>query len=192
MIILYGGTFDPVHLGHMIVANEIYHHFRPERFIWMPAHQNPLKNRHAEATDEERMAMLLGVTHILGFGEVSDIEILRSGQSYTYDTVKALSAADDEIKIVIGTDQYLQLDQWHNIEGIRRLGRFIVINRETDQNVSDANVDSFFVPRVDISSTVIRERLAKGETVKLWLHEAIERYVRERRIYEKEKSDEIS
>lgn len=190
MIVLYGGTFDPVHIGHMIVANEIYHHFRPDRFIWMPARQNPLKENYALATDDERLAMLNIAVDILGFGEVSDIEINRPGRSYTYDTVKELSLEDDDIRIIIGTDQYVQLDKWFNIEGIQQLGRFIVINRDTDQLTDDEQVDSFFVPRIDISSTLIRERLKEAASVKLWLHEKIERFVKERKIYEKEKGNE--
>ena len=188
MIILYGGTFDPLHIGHLVVANEVHAAFRPDRFIFMPAAHSPLKSRHAVATDEERLKMLtLGIAE-LGFGEVSTFELERRGQSYTYDTVKYLAESDPDIYVVIGTDQYDQLHNWYRIDELHQMCTFIVVNRSVEyQQVEEAV--SFHIPRIDVSSTEIRTRLAAGKTVKFWLTEDIESYVRKECIYEKEKSD---
>ncbi|ULG71152.1 nicotinate-nucleotide adenylyltransferase [Macrococcus brunensis] len=188
MIILYGGTFDPLHVGHLVVANEVYDAFRPDRFIFMPAAQSPLKSRHAVATDKERVKMLeLGIAE-LGFGEVSTFELERKGQSYTYDTVKYLFETDPDIYVVIGSDQYEQLNNWYRIDELHQMCRFLIVNRSVEyQQVEQAM--SFHIPRIDVSSTEIRTRLAAGKTVKFWLTEDIETYVRKERIYEEEKSD---
>ncbi|TDM13084.1 nicotinate-nucleotide adenylyltransferase [Macrococcus lamae] len=189
MIILYGGSFDPVHIGHMIVANEVYHSFQPERFIFIPARQSPLKQHRTLASDSQRVEMLkLAVTE-LGFGEVSTIEVNRSGESYTYDTVLELCQDDADIAVIIGTDQFEQLDRWHRIDELKKLCYFIIVNRETEFNVVSEPDVSFQIPRIDISSTEIRRRLKSGESVKFWLHENISTFIRKEHIYEKEKSN---
>ncbi|UTH13002.1 nicotinate-nucleotide adenylyltransferase [Macrococcus equipercicus] len=188
MIILYGGSFDPIHIGHMIVAHEVYQSFRPDRFILMPARQNPLKVKRTVATNQERLDMLKLAAAVLEFGEVSDMEINRTGDSYTYDTVLELSRYDEDIVVIIGTDQYVQLNRWHRIDELKKLCRFIVVNRETEENQVTAPDISFHIPRIDISATEIRRRLTEGATVKFWLHPEIEAFVRKEQIYEKEKS----
>ncbi|GGB04439.1 nicotinate (nicotinamide) nucleotide adenylyltransferase [Macrococcus hajekii] len=192
MIVLYGGTFDPLHIGHMIVANEVYEAYSPDRFIFMPAAHSPLKTRHAVATDEERLQMLYLGVKTLGFGEVSAYELDKKGDSYTYDTVKHLLSQDDEVYVIIGTDQYHQLDNWYRIDELREMCRFVVVNREVEYNQGDSDVINFHIPRIDVSSTTIRMRLAEGQTVKFWLDSDIEAFVRKERIYEKEKSEQNS
>lgn len=189
MMILYGGSFDPIHIGHMIVANEVYEAFQPDRFIFIPARQSPLKSRRTVATDQQRLTMLETATSVLGFGEVSSMEINRSGDSYTYDTVLQLSRENDNIAVIIGTDQWLQLDKWYRIDELKQLCRFIVVNRETEFNEVSGDDISFQIPRIDVSSTEIRRRLNEGETVKFWLDSDVHAFIRKEKIYEKKESN---
>ncbi|TDM04400.1 nicotinate-nucleotide adenylyltransferase [Macrococcus carouselicus] len=189
MIMLYGGTFDPLHIGHMIVANEVNAAFSPDRFIFMPAAQSPLKSRQAVATDKQRIQMVrMGIAE-LGFGEVSTYELERKGNSFTYDTVRYLSSQDSDIYVIIGTDQYDQLSNWYRIDELREMCQFVVVNREVEYNQVDSEIINFHIPRIDVSSTEIRTRLADHQTVKFWLNREIEIYVRKENIYEKEKSE---
>ncbi|MCO4095620.1 nicotinate (nicotinamide) nucleotide adenylyltransferase [Macrococcoides canis] len=190
-IILYGGSFDPIHIGHAFVANEVYHHFQPDKFIFMPAGQSPHKQTGPNASDQDRAAMIQQSIDYLQFGEIDTFEMEQSGKSYTYHTVLYLKEKyeDCTLKILIGYDQYEAIDKWYNIEAIKSLATFIVVNRSRDELNLKAPFIPFTLPRMDVSSTDIRQRLAFNQSVKCLLLNDVEQYIREEHLYEEEKSN---
>ncbi|MCD8914984.1 nicotinate-nucleotide adenylyltransferase [Staphylococcus simulans] len=185
-IVLYGGQFNPIHIAHMVAASEVYHQLKPDRFLFLPSYMSPLKAHGTELNTKHRIAMLKAAVVQLGFGEVCLDEIERKGQSYTYDTLQAIKAAhpDSELYFVIGTDQYDQLDKWYKIDALKQIVTFVVVNR--DKAVQDVSNDMIAVniPRIDISSSMIRTRVAEGESIQVLVPAEVESYIRKERLYE--------
>lgn len=191
-IVVYGGSFDPVHLGHLTVANEVYHQLQPDLFLFIPAGHSPLKTSHANASSASRVEMLHQATDYLGFGSVESYEIEHAGKSYTYHTMCYLKEKypEAEISLIIGTDQYNALDKWYEIDKLKSMVTFIVVNRETAAMKLNPPFQSITIPRMDISSTMIRERIARDETIKCLVIDTIERFIRKEHLYETKKSNE--
>lgn len=185
-IVLYGGQFNPIHTAHMAVASEVYHQLKPDRFLFLPSYMSPLKRHNAELNTSHRLKMLEMATDALGFGEVCLDEIERQGQSYTYDTLKAIKAKhpDAQIYFIIGTDQYDQLDRWYRIDELKQIVTFVVVNRGKEvQEVSEGMI-AIKIPRIDISSSLIRQRVQSGEPIQVLVPKQVESYIRRERLYE--------
>lgn len=190
-IILYGGSFDPIHIGHAFVANEVYQQFRPDKFIFMPAGQSPHKTSRPNVSDQHRLNMIEQTIDYLQFGEIDTFELEQSGKSYTYQTVLYLKEKYKSctLKILIGYDQYEVIDKWYNLEAIASLASFIVVNRSRDElNLREPFIP-FTLPRMDVSATDIRRRMLNGQSVKCLLLDEVEKYIREEHLYEEKKSD---
>ncbi|KXU38235.1 hypothetical protein AXK11_00885 [Cephaloticoccus primus] len=188
---LYGGSFDPVHLGHLIAAQSVYEHCGLERVIFIPAAQAPLKSGAVQASGEDRLAMLTAAIEGDPRFEVSDIELRRGGLSYTKDTVDALRGRypGDALFWIIGADQLAQLPRWHEIEALAAQVEFIAVGRPggsgaheprsahaserpaapaptappfTPTPIPGLRVQRHSGPLIDISSTQLRERARRG------------------------------
>jgi nicotinate-nucleotide adenylyltransferase len=133
---LYGGTFDPIHNGHLHVIEQLIARNIVDYLLVLPAGEPRLRENTPVATGAQRRTMCqLAVNslpaEIKSKIEVNPIEVLRMGPSYTIDTVEAVKQVypDDELILIIGTDAYEKLDQWHRIEDLKKLVRFEVIQR---------------------------------------------------------------
>lgn len=185
-IVLYGGQFNPIHTAHLMVASEVYHTLKPERFFFLPSYMSPLKS-HKDALDSKhRVAMVNLAIETLGFGEICYLDLERKGQSYTYDTIRTLreSYPDSKIYFVIGTDQYDQLDKWYHIEDLKSLVTFVVVNRGTSQQEVESSMVSVTIPRLDISSTMIRQRIQERHNIQVLVPPLIQQYIAEENLYE--------
>ena len=156
---LYGGTFDPIHIGHMHVITQLLRRDVVDRIIIFPAGQPRLRDNEPVATGAERRAMCEASVadlpaDISSLVEVNPIEILRQGPSYTIDTVEAVAQTypDDSLHLIIGSDAYAKLDQWHRIEDLKKLVTFIIIERPGSE--SQIGLD---IAALVIASTGIRE-----------------------------------
>lgn len=189
-IIVYGGSFDPIHMGHLTVANEVYQHIQPDLFLFIPTGQSPLKDRGARASVDARVTMLNMAIDFLGFGEVERYELEREGKSYTYHTMLYLKEKypDANVSMIIGTDQYEALDQWYEIEKLKSMITFIVVNRDVDTQMLPEPFQAFQIPRMDISSTMIRERIVNNITIRCFVLDTIERFIRKEHLYEAKES----
>ncbi|ANZ33236.1 nicotinate-nucleotide adenylyltransferase [Staphylococcus carnosus] len=185
-VVLYGGQFNPVHTAHAAVASEVYHTLKPDRFLFLPSYMSPLKAHRSELNTEHRAHMLELAAAELGFGEVCLAEIERKGESYTYDTIRALKSelGDADLYFVIGTDQYEQLDRWYHIEALKELVTFVVVNRGKAEQEIEAGMIGVQIPRIDISSSLIRERIKNNQTIEVLVPRKVEDYIREERLYE--------
>jgi nicotinate-nucleotide adenylyltransferase len=178
---IYGGSFDPVHHGHLILARDALEQLALDKIIFTPAATSPFKDApHASA--DLRLAMLhAAVGHQDGF-EVDECELQRPPPSYTIDTVTDIAAreGDAQFVLLIGQDNVPGLSRWHRIEELRKLVRFVVLDR-TGTNVSS---DYEIIQRkIDISATEIRNRVARGLSIRYLVPTAVEEIIRQGNLY---------
>jgi nicotinate-nucleotide adenylyltransferase len=171
---LFGGSFDPIHIGHLILAREAKEELGLDRVIFIPAAISPHKLHRVPAPAEARLEMVrLAVEGEPGF-EVDDCEIGREGPSFSIDTVRLLRERHpgDEFFYFIGEDNIAKLHTWREIDELRRLVQFVVLAR-------DAEAEACEFPRVSrqiaVSSTEVRKRVAQGQSIRYLLpHRASE------------------
>ena len=182
-IALYGGTFDPIHHGHLILAREAIGQLGLARVVFIPAAQSPHKLALAPAPAEARLEMVrAAVADEAGF-EVDDAEIRRPGPSFTIDTVEAWLAREPEAELfyLIGHDNVRELATWRRFEDLRRLVRFVVCGRGENGAPHDFPVIS---RRVDISATDIRARVARGDSIRYLVPDAVRAIIAARGLYQ--------
>lgn len=171
-----GGTFDPPHVGHAIVAQDVLEALALDRLLVVPAARPP--HRDAVFPAERRLEWVRRVFAGAPGLEVSDVELRRDGPSYTVDTLARLreDLAPAELFLVIGADQLRLIGSWHRHERISRLARLVVMDRDGGGDVGseEVTVDRVVdVTRIELSSTRVRERLRDGRSVRFLVPEAI-------------------
>ena len=182
---LFGGTFDPVHLGHLILAMAAMEELALDRVIFIPAGISPHKSSTPPvAPAADRLEMLRLATHEEYSFSIDDRELRREGPSYTIDTVELLMEENPGVRFIylIGGDHIPVLQSWHRIDELRNLVDFAVLNRGND--TGQAGIAYPMVQRrIDISSTEIRERLAKGLPVSYYLPTSVHDIIVTRGLY---------
>lgn len=187
---IYGGSFDPVHLGHLVIAQDALEQAELDRLYFVPAGQSPLKKSQMHASPAQRLAMLeLALQDRPNCG-ILDLEFHRKGPSYTYDTIMELRLRwpDAEIYWLIGADQVEQLPRWHRIEALLDEIHFLCVSRPGYDLTLPEGMDEarFFVlaeRQIPISSTEIRDRLKHAKPVDFFLPPAIVSYIQEHSLY---------
>jgi len=199
-IALFGGTFDPIHLGHTTVADAAARQIGAERVIFIPARISPLKGFFPFARDDDRLKMIeLAIAGHASFA-ASDCELKRPAPSYTLDTVRQFQrdyGPGTQIHWLIGADGVGDLVHWHKVQELidecflttmRRPGfprpdfdRFEP--RWGSQRVAKLKQNIIETPLVNVSSTEVRKRLAAGEDVTEVLHPDVLRYIRVHKLY---------
>ncbi|MCD8786340.1 nicotinate (nicotinamide) nucleotide adenylyltransferase [Staphylococcus gallinarum] len=185
-IVIYGGQFNPIHIAHMVVASEVNHAIKPDKFIFLPSYMSPLKVQDEYLDAKFRVEMIKRTIDELGFGEICLDEIERKGQSYTFDTILQMLERYPTAKLyfVIGTDQYDQLDKWYRIDELKAKITFVIVNRgQSTQDVEDGMI-AINIPRIDISSTLIRENVKRKNNIQVLVPSSVEHYIREEGLYE--------
>lgn len=194
---IYGGSFSPPHLGHVGAAAAFISGMSLDRLLIVPSAIPP----HKEASDllgfEHRLALArLAFSH-LPRTEVSDIEIRRAGRSYTYLTLRELSAPDTELFFLCGTDMLLTLDTWRNPEELCALAHFVMIPRTADPSILravqekkdrlersyGASITLLDAPVLEISSTEIRKAIVAGANTEGYLQPSVDAYIRKWQLY---------
>lgn len=199
-IALFGGTFDPIHLGHTTVAANAAEHIRAEKIIFIPAKRSPLKGFLPRAGDEDRLKMIaLAIAEEETF-EVSDYELNKPAPSYTLETVeKFRKDYGDETSVhwLVGADGIDDLIYWHKITELIDACYLTTMYRAGcappnfekfeeawgRQRVEKLQQNVVQTPLIDISSTEIRKRLATGQNAVNMLHRAVYGYIRENGLY---------
>ncbi|MEW6510663.1 MAG: nicotinate-nucleotide adenylyltransferase [Bacteroidota bacterium] len=187
---IFGGTFDPVHHGHLIVAEYVREKVGLDRVLLVPSFISPHKQEEAVSEVEDRLAMLREAVGPKSRLEISEIELRRGGVSYTVDTLRELSASHpaDRLFLLLGSDNVREFHTWKDPAEIGRLARLIVLTRpghEWIPSESSLLVGAIFcdVPGIDISSTEIRRRVSLGLPIALMVPPGVERYIVEHRLY---------
>ncbi len=196
MIAFFGGSFDPIHNGHLILAHDIKEMFGFEKIIFMPAYISPLKRVHF-ATPEDRVEMLKKAIDDVHYFDIDTWEIEKGGVSYTVDTLKYIrDKYGEKPYIILGADSLLNFKNWKDPEsviensyivGIERNGKLEKV-REYFSNYFcrfKEGKDYFLVNtrRVDISSTEIRRRVREGKSIRGMVPSEVESYIMEKGIY---------
>ena len=182
---VFGGTFDPIHTGHLISAQAALEELNLDRIVFIPAALSPHKtNLPPNVSSEDRVEMMrLAIDGEPRFS-IDDRELLREGPSYTIDTMRSLLDDYPGVRFIylLGADHLQKLETWHEISELKNLVDFAVFTRSRGDEVQD---DEFLVVRriIDISSTEIRERLAKGASVRYFLPSTVYDYVMTHDLY---------
>ncbi len=195
---IMGGTFDPIHLGHLATAEAVRENFSLDEILFIPAARPPHKLGKKVSDEKHRLAMTILATQSNKFFRVSDMELKRTGLSYTLDTMNELQknfGASAELFFIIGADSLADLNKWHAAKELVEKCHFIATTRPgADANFSA--VKKFFgeaatkhihrvtTPGLEISSTDIREKIRLGRSIKYLVPEAVEEYILREKIYD--------
>jgi nicotinate-nucleotide adenylyltransferase len=186
MIGLFGGSFDPVHHGHLIVGQVTAETLQLDTLRFVPAREQPFKRGRHRTSPEHRAAMLsLAVAAMPGF-EVEQIELQRPGPSYTVDTLRQLRQREPEAEftLLIGADAAADLPAWREADQIPRLARIAVFARPGSAVPTSPMFSAVVqVPAIDISATRIRQRVAQGQPIRYWVPDAVAEYIVTHRLY---------
>ncbi len=194
---ILGGTFDPVHRGHLEIARRAMDEAELARIIFIPAAQPRLKSGEPSASPQQRLEMLqLAVADTPDF-EVSDIELLRSGPTLTVETLRELRAElgqDVELAFILGMDALTLFDCWVEPQSVTELARLLAVSRPgytgfdwtgfyARNPYSEGRVDCLDSTAIDVSASELRQRLASGASVSGLLPSAVEGYIRDNGLY---------
>jgi nicotinate-nucleotide adenylyltransferase len=187
---ILGGTFDPVHNGHLLLAECAREQLSLDEVLFVPAGNPWRKSERAITPAEHRLAMLrLAIEGNDAFG-ISDIELRREGPSYTADTLEALAGErlDDAFWFIVGADALADMRHWREPERIARHARIGAAPRSGTEMPHDGvipsdRIDGFDCPGLDISSTDIRARVSSGRSIRYMLPDAVCRYIEANRLY---------
>ena len=185
-----GGSFDPVHFGHLLAAQDAYEQHRLDRLVIVPASQSPMKPGDMQSSAEDRLAMIRAATEWDTRIEVSDVELQRGGVSYTIDSARHFRSLypNEDLYWVIGGDQLPQLHLWKDIAELAKLVEFIFLERPGYPVRATPPVPGLRLHRCDghllaISSTELRDRTRRHLSLDYFVpHKAIV-YIRENDLY---------
>lgn len=186
---IFGGSFDPVHNGHVELARYAREHAGLDEVWLMVSPRNPLKPQGPVATDEERLKMALLATEGIAGVEVSDFEFSLPVPSYTYLTLEKLSESYPEhtFRLIIGEDNWENFDKWRNPDEIIRRFHPIVYPRGEERDGKKTCDDRItFLPEaplMEVSSTEVRDRIKKGESVEELLDQRVQEFISQKNLY---------
>ncbi|MFQ5911846.1 MAG: nicotinate-nucleotide adenylyltransferase [Nitrospinota bacterium] len=220
---ILGGTFNPIHMGHLVAAEEVGKDFNLEKVLLIPTNLPPLKDDDGILSPEHRLSMVSLAARSNPRLQARDLEIRRGGVSYTIDTLRALIEEEGpaaEFFFIVGQDAFRSIGSWRDVEELFQLTHFVVVRRPTlsvdgmigllEETVTVRYGEPVFVrsgfdnrvaaeglrvdphgrqiwlkdiPYFDVSSSLIRKRLAAGRSIKYLVPEPVEAYILERLLY---------
>jgi nicotinate-nucleotide adenylyltransferase len=186
MVGLFGGSFDPVHHGHLIVGQVAAEILGLEALRFVPAREQPFKRGRHAAPSEARTAMLELALSGYPMFQVERAELDRPGPSYTVDTLRDLRAREPgrEFALLVGSDAAAELSGWHEAAEVGKLAEIVVFARPgSDVPVSPLIRRVIRVPAVDISATEIRRRVRDGRSIRYWVPDAVAEYITRHQLY---------
>ncbi len=187
---LYGGTFDPIHLAHLLIGEQARQELNLDRVIYMPSYISPHKRHHSISSAEHRLKMAELATQDNDSFFVSDYEIHQGGTSFTVHTLRHLhdqyNVSSDNLFLIIGADNLNTFNKWKQPDVILQLARLAVAGRPAhspDSPVPEKRLVWLDSPLLEISASAIRQRLQNGVSIRYWLPESVRRYIFEHGLY---------
>ena len=178
---LFGGTFDPPHVGHLLAAIDAFEALELDRLIWIPAGRQPFKGDDVAAAPSERAAMLDAMLEGDARFAVDRLEIERDGLSFTVETLEEYARRHPDARrfLLIGADLVHQLPQWRHAERLPELAEIVVLERGAGEEPAPCAFDAVRLPtrRVDVSSSEIRLRTRKGLPIRGFVTDPVGRYI---------------
>lgn len=182
---ILGGTFDPPHLGHLMIAEEVKNALKLEEVWFMPSNEPPHKEK-ATTNANNRLKMLeLALADNNAF-KINTIEFDRKGKSYTIDTMELFikKYPNIEFYFIIGADMVEYLPHWVEIDRLIKMVKFVGVKRPGYVLESSYPIITVDVPMIDISSTMLRKRLQKKQSIKYLIPDEVYTYIKEKQLYE--------
>jgi nicotinate-nucleotide adenylyltransferase len=187
-----GGTFDPIHMGHLVLAEQVREKFQLERVIFIPSASPPHKTEEKLSLSGDRFEMTKLALEGNPYFFVSDIELKREGLSYTVETLRELKRLykDSEIYFLTGSDVLNEITTWKDPEEIYKLVKIVIGIRP---GFDEFDPENYFAKKsiiiditgMDISSTQIREKVRRSESIKYLVPSKVEEYIKKRNLYKK-------
>ena len=195
-IAMFGGSFNPIHNGHIMLANAFQKELALDKVLIIPAYIPPHKQRDYSVSPQQKLEMCRLAVKDMPFAEVSDIEIKRQGASYTYMTLQELKTIypHDELYLITGADMFMTIHQWKNPNIIFSLARICGIPRN-DDDISHLQKQAEYLHTLGaktyilnanvmtVSSTQIRNNIAQGKSISGLVPPEIEHYILQNRLY---------
>ncbi|WP_404346978.1 nicotinate-nucleotide adenylyltransferase [Sutcliffiella horikoshii] len=183
---IIGGTFDPPHVGHLLIANDVRQKLSLDEIWFMPNHIPPHKQNKSVTPTPIRVEMIEAAVASNSSFRVETIELQREGPSYTYDTMLLLAKKypDTRFYFIIGADMVEYLPKWHNIEKLLEIITFVGVKRPGYTFSSEYPVLEVETPQMDISSTLIRKRMQEGWTSQYLVPDSVKEIIEGKRLYE--------
>ncbi len=176
---VFGGSFDPPHVGHYLAAVDAAERLELDRIVWVPAAQQPLKTATPHgASAEARFRMVQAAVAPCALFRASRIEIDRAGLSYTVTTVEAFAEEypDDSLFLLVGEDAWSRFSEWHEPDRIRSLVQIEILARSTEGEYSGRVIE--------VSSTEVRERARSGRSVRGFVQDGVAEIIESERLYQ--------
>jgi nicotinate-nucleotide adenylyltransferase len=205
---IFGGTFDPVHTGHLRAAEEVRESFGLDKVFFVPGYLPPHKRNVRISDAQDRLKMVGLAIRENSFFKASDIEIRRGGISYTIDTIKRLEKRFDSLYFLIGADAFSEIDTWHDYRDLFYHTHFVVMVRPTHsrrsgvemfpadirnslkildastfEHVSGRRIYLHKVTQLAISSTRIRASVQNNQSIRYLVPQPVERFISQRGLY---------
>jgi nicotinate-nucleotide adenylyltransferase len=187
---IMGGTFDPIHIGHLVAASEVAHLYDLTEVVFVPTGQPWQKTSREVTPTEDRYLMTVLATASNPMFSVSRIDIDRPGLTYTIDTLRDLAAArpSAELYFITGADALAQIFDWHSVQELFSLAHFVGVSRpgyelELDERFPDGRVSLLEIPALTISSSDCRARVHRGAPIWYLVPDTVVRYIDKRRLY---------
>ncbi|SEQ16796.1 nicotinate-nucleotide adenylyltransferase [Virgibacillus subterraneus] len=187
---ILGGTFDPPHLGHLIIAEEVRVALKLDEVWFIPSQEPPHKKK-AFIGATHRVEMVKRAIDSNPNFKLSTIEVDRLGKSFTFNTMKLLTKDNPNVvfHFIIGADMVEYLPNWKNIDELLNMVKFVGVKRQGYKLNSEYPIIEVDVPLIEISSTKIKERLTNNKSVRYRLPGSVEDYIKEKQLYEKRGCD---
>lgn len=189
---LLGGTFDPIHYAHLLVAETVRTALDLERIIFMPSATAPHKTRKSVTPAQHRWNMLQSAISDNTAFAASALELERGGTSFTVDTLTMLheqyGCETANIHLIIGADNFLDLHSWKQPERLFELAQIVVVNRPSQEPFTQDSpyahrVQHVRIPMLEISASAIRERVRSGASIRYWTPDAVADYIQHHHLY---------
>ncbi len=185
-----GGTFDPIHNGHLVAASEVAHVLELDEVIFVPTGQPWQKDNRDLAPSEDRYLMTVIATASDELFSVSRVDIDREGETYTIDTLHDLRderGEDVEFFFIMGGDALAGIKGWHNTENLFNMAHFVGCTRPghpiDEANLPDADFTLIDLPALEISSTACRDRVRAGRPIRYLVPDGVIQYIAKRGLY---------
>jgi nicotinate-nucleotide adenylyltransferase len=189
---IMGGTFDPIHLGHLITAQAVLEKRNLEKIIFIPAFISPFKTNNQILDSTHRLKMIQIAIEDIPYFDFSDMEIRRESISYTIDTIRELKKIYNNLELIIGFDNIIDFNKWKEPDSILELAKVVVLRRET--SIEPKKKDKYYnaahfveTPIIEISSSEIRDRISQNLPTNFLVPEKVNKYIFRNNLY-KEKN----
>lgn len=189
---ILGGSFNPPHLGHLIIADQVRNQLGLEKILFLPSANPPHKKAKKTIDARHRLAMVRESIKMNEAFSIEDMEINRGGKSYTYDTLRLLKEAypETDFYFIIGADMVEDLKNWYRIDELIQIVQFVAVNRPEYSMRTPYPVIVVDVPNIEISSSLIRQKVRDDCSIKYLVPPEVEKYIESEGLYKNEKTSD--